>query len=58
MVLYLPYIPLDTNGSENVVRCQVTKRKVSVFTSIDTGLFCLVSFLCLSYTCAKLYFVF
>src|SRR5207302_1926936 len=29
MVLDRPEIPLHTNGSENDVRCQVTKRKVS-----------------------------
>ena len=29
MVLERPEIPLHTNGSENDIRCQVTKRKVS-----------------------------
>ena len=29
MVLDRPEIPLHTNGSENDVRCQVTRRKVS-----------------------------
>jgi Transposase IS66 family len=29
MVLDRPEIPLHTNGSENDIRCQVTKRKVS-----------------------------
>jgi hypothetical protein len=30
MVLDHPEIPLHTNGSENDIRCQVTKRQVSV----------------------------
>jgi Transposase IS66 family len=29
MVLERPEIPLHTNGSENDIRCQVTKRKIS-----------------------------
>ena len=29
MVLDRPEIPLHTNGSENDIRCQVTKRKIS-----------------------------
>ncbi|WP_246734449.1 transposase [Rhizobium sp. RHZ02] len=29
MVLDRPEIPLNTNGSENDIRCQVTKRKIS-----------------------------
>jgi hypothetical protein len=32
-----PEIPLHTNGSENDVRCHVTKRKVSGGTRSDTG---------------------
>jgi hypothetical protein len=32
MVLERPEIPLHTNGSENDIRCQVTRRKVSAGT--------------------------
>src|SRR6266851_4846832 len=54
MVLDRPEIPLNTNGSENDVRCQVTKRKVSGGTRSDTGRDCRDAFLGLSKTCAKL----
>jgi Transposase IS66 family len=54
MVLERPEIPLHTNGSENDVRCQVTKRKVSGGTRSDTGRDCRDAFLGLSKTCAKL----
>jgi Transposase IS66 family len=54
MVLDRPEIPLHTNGSENDVRCQVTKRKVSGGTRSDTGRDCRDAFLSLSKTCAKL----
>ena len=54
MVLDRPEIPLHTNGSENDVRCQVTKRKVSGGTRSDTGRDCRDAFLGLSKTCAKL----
>jgi transposase IS66 family protein len=37
MVLDRPEIPLHTNGSENDIRCQVTKRKVSGGTRSDMG---------------------
>jgi hypothetical protein len=37
MVLERPEIPLHTNGSENDIRCQVTKRKVSDGTRSDAG---------------------
>ena len=37
MVLERPEIPLHTNGSENDVRAQVTRRKVSGGTRSDTG---------------------
>jgi hypothetical protein len=37
MVLDRPEIPLHTNGSENDIRCQVTKRKVSSGTRSDVG---------------------
>ena len=54
MVLDRPEIPLHTNGSENDIRCQVTKRKVSGGTRSDTGRDCRDAFLGLSKTCAKL----
>ena len=54
MVLDRPEIPLHTNGSENDVRCHVTKRKVSGGTRSDTGRDCRDAFLGLSKTCAKL----
>ena len=54
MVLDRPEIPLHTNGSENDVRCQVTKRKVSGGTRSDTGRDCRDAFLGLSKTCTKL----
>ena len=54
MVLDRPEIPLHTNGSENDVRCQVTKRKVSGGTRSDVGRDCRDAFLGLAKTCAKL----
>jgi hypothetical protein len=54
MVLDRPEIPLHTNGSENDVRCQVTKRKVSGGTRSDMGRDCRDAFLGLNKTCAKL----
>ena len=54
MVLERPEIPLHTNGSENDVRCQVTKRKVSGGTRSDLGRDCRDAFLGLAKTCAKL----
>ena len=54
MVLDRPEIPLHTNGSENDIRCQVTKRKVSGGTRSDTGRDCRDAFLGLNKTCAKL----
>ena len=54
MVLDRPEIPLNTNGSENDIRCQVTKRKVSGGTRSDAGRDCRDAFLGLSKTCAKL----
>ena len=53
-VLDRPEIPLHTNGSENDIRCQVTKRKVSAGTRSDPGRDCRDAFLALSKTCAKL----
>jgi len=54
MVLGRPEIPLHTNGSENDIRCQVTKRKVSGGTRSDLGRDCRDAFLGLAKTCAKL----
>jgi len=54
MVLDRPEIPLHTNGSENDIRCQVTKRKVSAGTRSDIGRDCRDAFLGLSKTCTKL----
>ena len=54
MVLERPEIPLHTNGSENDVRCQVTKRKVSGGTRSDPGRDCRDAFLGLAKTCTKL----
>jgi hypothetical protein len=54
MVLDRPEVPLHTNGSENDVRCQVTKRKVSGGTRSDIGRDCRDAFLGLNKTCAKL----
>lgn len=54
MVLDRPEIPLHINGSENDIRCQVTKRKVSGGTRSGTGRDCRDTFLGLAKTCAKL----
>ena len=54
IVLDRPEIPLHTNGSENDIRCQVTKRKISGGTRSDTGRDCRDAFLGLAKTCAKL----
>ena len=54
MVLDHPEIPLHTNGSENDIRCQVTKRKVSGGTQSDIGRDCRDAFLGLGKTCKKL----
>jgi hypothetical protein len=53
MVLERPEIPLHTNGSENDIRCQVTRRKVSAGTRSDQGRDCRDAFLSLAKTCAK-----
>jgi hypothetical protein len=53
MVLERPEIPLHTNGSENDIRCQVTRRKVSAGTRSDAGRNCRDAFLGLAKTCAK-----
>jgi hypothetical protein len=49
-----PDIPLHTNGSENDIRCQVTRRKVSGGTRSDVGRDCRDAFLGLAKTCAKM----
>ena len=53
-VLDRPEIPLHTNGSENDIRCHVTRRKVSGGTRSDLGRDCRDAFLGLAKTCAKL----
>jgi Transposase IS66 family len=54
MVLERPEIPLHTNGSENDIRCHVTRRKLSGGTRSDTGRSCRDAFLSIVKTCAKL----
>jgi hypothetical protein len=54
MVLERPEIPLHTNGSENDIRCHVTRRKLSGGTRSDRGRDCRDAFLGLAKTCAKL----
>jgi len=54
MALDRPEVPLHTNGSENDIRCQVTKRKVSGGTRSDAGRNCRDAFLGLAKTCSKL----
>jgi hypothetical protein len=53
-VLDRPEIPLHTNGSENDIRCQVIRRKVSGTTRSDDGRDCRDAFLGLAKTCRKL----
>jgi hypothetical protein len=53
-VLDRPEIPLHTNGSENDIRSQVTRRKISGGTRSDSGRDCRDAFLALAKTCAKL----
>jgi hypothetical protein len=53
MVLERPETPLHTNSSENDIRCQVTRRKVSAGTRSDLGRDCRDAFLGLAKTCAK-----
>jgi hypothetical protein len=52
-VLKYPQIPLHTNGSENDIRCQVTRRKISSGTRSDLGRDARDAFLGLMKTCAK-----
>jgi len=54
MVLDRPEIPLHTNGSENDIRCQVTRRRISGGTRSDSGRDCRDTFLGLAKTCTKL----
>jgi hypothetical protein len=54
VVLDRPDIPLHTNGSENDIRCQVTRRRLSGGTRSDVGRDCRDAFLGLAKTCAKL----
>jgi hypothetical protein len=54
MVLDRPETPLHTNGSENDIRCYVTRRKVSAGTRSDDGRDCRDAFLGLAKTCDKL----
>jgi hypothetical protein len=54
MVLDRPEIPLHTNGSENDIRCQVTRRNLSGGTRSDLGRNCRDAFLGLIKTCDKL----
>jgi len=54
MVLDRPEIPLHTNGSENDIRCYVTRRKVSAGTRSEIGRDCRDAFLSLAKTCDKL----
>jgi hypothetical protein len=54
MVLDRPEIPLHTNGSENDIRCHVTRRKVSGGTRSDVSRDCRDAFLGIVKTCAKL----
>ena len=53
-VLERPEIPLHTNGSENDIRCHVTRRKVSGGTRSDRGRDARDTFLALAKTCTKL----
>ncbi len=53
-VLKHPDIPLHANGSENDIRRQVTRRKVSGTTRSDLGRDCRDAFLGLMKTCRKL----
>jgi Transposase IS66 family len=54
MVLDRPETPLHTNGSENDIRCYVTRRKVSAGSHSDLGRDCRDAFLGLAKTCDKL----
>jgi hypothetical protein len=53
LALERPEVPLHTNGSENDIRCQVTKRKISGGTRSHAGRDCRDAFLGPIKTCAK-----
>jgi hypothetical protein len=53
-VLERPEIPLHTNGSENDIRREVTRHKISAGTRSDIGRDCRDAFLSLVKTCDKL----
>jgi len=53
VALERPDVPLHTNGSENDIRCQVIRRKISAGTRSDPGRDCRDAFLGLMKTCAK-----
>ena len=53
-VLDRPEIPLHTNGSENDIRCYVTRRNASAGTRSEAGRDCRDAFLGLMKTCDKL----
>jgi Transposase IS66 family len=53
MVLDRPEIPLHTNASENDIRCQLTRRKLSAGPPSDPGRDCRDGLLGLAKTCAK-----
>jgi hypothetical protein len=52
-VLKRPEVPLHNNLSENDIRCQVTRRKISGTTRSDKGRDCRDTFLGLIKTCSK-----
>ena len=54
MVLDRPQTLLHTHGSENDIRCYVTRRKLSARTRSDVGRDCRDAFLGLAKTCDKL----
>ncbi len=54
VVLDRPEVPLNTNGSENDIRCHVTRRKISGGTHSETGRQARDTFLGLYKTCRKL----
>ena len=54
LVLDRPEIPLHSNGSENAIRCLVTKRKISGETRSAAGKQARDTFLSLLKTCTKL----
>lgn len=53
VVLERPDVPLHTNGTENDIRCQATRRKISGGTRSDLGRDCRDALLGLKKTCAK-----